>query len=90
MRFCQYKDIFGKPNRGFHKYQAIGDWILTIILALFLSGITSYILNKNSSKPVMPFLGIVFFWFVGLVVFAIFLHYLFCVKTRLNVSMGIN
>ena len=92
-RYCQFKDSLGKPNKGFHKFQAIGDWFLTIILALVFGGITYAIINKVNSKEntkqTMPFLGIVFFWFISLVFFAIFLHYLFCVDTRLNVSLGI-
>lgn len=42
--FSQYSDIFGKPNTGVHKIRfmnvAVVDYILTIILAFFLTYVT--------------------------------------------------
>lgn len=67
---CPYKDIFGKPNEGAHKYKLFGisivDTVLTIILALIISKIFKW----N-------------FWVVFTIVFIIgeILHYLFCVDT---------
>jgi hypothetical protein len=38
---CKYKDAFGQPSQGPHKYRLFGmaivDWVLTIILALIIA-----------------------------------------------------
>ena len=70
---CKYKDIFGSPNTGLHKYRvfniAIVDLSLTIILALLLS----YLINYNF-----------FIIFIILFLIGIILHKIFCVKTTLT------
>lgn len=76
MNFCQYKDIFGKPNTGIHSYRILGfalfDILLTIIASIFISA----------------FWELNFFEFLGLTIFlfllGIIVHQLFCVKTKLN------
>lgn len=89
---CKYKNIFGEPNKGVHRNGAVVDWILTIILALVMATITYYAdkyVKKNTKKLVIPF-GLAFIiWFVLLYVVAVFLHYIFCVKTRVNVFLGL-
>jgi hypothetical protein len=70
---CQYKDIFGKPNKGIHRYRifniTIVDVLLTILLALFIS----YIFKFN-------------FWIILLIIFliGIIIHRMFCVRTTLD------
>jgi len=70
---CRYKDIFGKPGEGVHKYRlfniAIVDTVLTIIAAWFIARW----LNKS-------------FWIVLIVllIIGIIVHRLFCVKTTLT------
>ena len=70
---CQYKDIFGKPNKGIHSYRifniAIVDVLLTILLALFIS----YIFKFN-------------FWITLLIIFliGIIIHRIFCVRTTVD------
>jgi hypothetical protein len=85
MRLCKYRDLLGKPNKGFHKYGAIGDWAMTIIMALVFATITYY--ATKDSKVTYPML--VFLWFIGIMILAVFLHWLFCVKTRFNVFIGL-
>ncbi len=79
LNFCKYKDIFGKPNQGLHSYRifdiAMIDFILTIILAIFLSKI----LDTNI------FLTLVFTFLLG-----IFAHRLFCVDTTIDRLLFIN
>lgn len=87
-RFCDKKDLFGKPNEGFHQYQAIGDWILTLIGALVLALITWGIAKAFGKE--LPFVFITFLWFVFLVLLGIFLHYLFCVDTRVSKFLNIS
>lgn len=81
---CKYKDVFGKPNEGFHQYQAIGDWVLTLVLALVFSGITYGIYNAVDGRKTdeFPFIFITFLWFVFFVLLAVILHLIFCVDTR--------
>lgn len=71
--FCEYKDIFGKPNTGVHSYRifdiAIVDLLLTIIAAIIIS----YVINAN-----------VFIVLIVLLVIGIVLHRIFCVETTLN------
>lgn len=75
---CKHKDIFGKPNEGFHKAQIFGvaafDLIGTVVIA--------WLLNKWLK---------ISFWkvFLGLMIIAILLHKLFCVETTLNKKLGI-
>jgi hypothetical protein len=71
--FCQYKDIFGKSNEGVHSYRmfniAIVDLIFTVIGALVIA----YLFKIN-------FIIV----FIVLMIFALFMHYLFCVDTTLT------
>lgn len=70
---CQYKNIFGKPGEGIHKYRvfniAIVDTVLTIIVALLIS----YIFKTNIwiTLIILFLLGIVF-------------HKIFCVQTTID------
>ncbi len=71
--FCQYKDLFGKPKTGVHKYRIFGlaavDVILTVLAALLIA----YVFNVS-------------FWITLLVLFilGICLHHLFCVDTTID------
>ena len=73
---CKYKDIFGKPNEGVHKYRifnlAIVDIILTILGAILLSKLLST--NFLLTLLILFLLGI-------------FFHWLFCVPTALNIYL---
>ena len=74
--FCKFKDMFGKPNEGLHKYRFLGiaiiDFVLTIIIALLLTWLFGWRWQKF------------IFIFIALMVLAILLHKLFCVDTALN------
>jgi hypothetical protein len=70
---CRYKDIFGVPSQGLHRYRlfdlAIVDVVLTFIGAYALS----------------YFAQIRFYYVLGiLVVTGILLHRLFCVRTKVD------
>lgn len=71
--FDKYKNIFGKPNEGFHKLHiggvAVGDTLVTFLLAYLLYYITS-----------VPFtLSLII-----LLILSMFVHWLFGVKTSVN------
>jgi hypothetical protein len=71
--FCHYKNIFGEPGTGIHRYRirglAIADVLLTVIAALLFS----YLTKLEFWKCVLGgfFLGIV-------------AHRLFCVQTTVD------
>lgn len=72
--YCKYKNIFGKPNTGIHRYRifniAVADVIATIILA--------YVIHLYNPKyDVMIVLTILF-------ISGIVLHRLFCVRTTID------
>lgn len=73
---CQYKDIFGKPNEGFHSDRFLGfaanDLFGTILIGLFIS----YYFKLD---PI--------YTFILLALFVIATHRLFCVNTALNVAI---
>lgn len=78
--FCQYKDLFGKPNQGIHSYRlpltngmsfAIIDILLTFIAAKLIN---IYALKNFSYIKIL----------IGLFLTGIILHKLFCVETSLN------
>lgn len=70
---CQYKDLFGKVNEGFHSYKifniAIIDVLLTIIFAVIIS--------HYSTIPLLNMMLILF-------VISMILHRLFCVRTTVD------
>ena len=76
MNLCQYKDILGEPNKGFHSIRlfdfAILDILGTFLLAYILYLVTG--LNYLVSTIIM-------------FIIAIFLHWLFCVDTKLNMIL---
>lgn len=75
---CQYKNIFGEPNKGFHSYRlgglAIGDVIGTLLINWLIA--YSYDLDFFTTL-------------VWVMLVTILIHYLFCVPTALNVALGL-
>ncbi len=76
MLFCQYKDIFGKPNEGVHSYRlfdiAVVDVGMTIIGGYLMH---RYYFNKYMS---------LFEFILLLLLFGVFMHKIFCVKTTVH------
>ena len=66
---CKYKDIFGKPGTGIHKYRwnktAIVDYLGTIMLSMIIS--------KVCDKPLV--LTTIVCFIIGEL-----LHYIFCIE----------
>ena len=76
--FCSYKNIFGEPNKGIHKYRIFGMAFFDIVGLLILT----VIISKQYSFDFTHLL-------VCLILLTILIHYLFCVPTALNVAIGI-
>ena len=70
MKLCQFKDIFGVPGQGVHRWRfgdaAATDYFLTILGA--------WLLNRWTGVPVVLTTILLF-------VAGILLHWLFCVPT---------
>jgi hypothetical protein len=79
---CKYKDIFGRPNEGAHSIRIFGfaavDIILTILAAFLIAKFT-----KIGAK-----IGVIYVT-LALFLLGIFIHYLFCVDTKLNRCLGL-
>ena len=75
---CPYKDIFGKPNTGFHSKRvlglALGDTVGTIGLGIVFSWI---------------FHASLFYSILGMFVLGEVLHYFFGVQTAFLTMLGI-
>jgi formate hydrogenlyase subunit 4 len=73
LNYCEFKNMFGKPNTGAHKYRffniAIIDVVLTIVLAYVISWFFEY--------PLLLTLGILF-------LLGILMHRFFCVRTTVD------
>lgn len=77
--FKKYKNIFGESEKGVHSIRLVGtamvDYILTILLAIFISWITGF--------PLVLITIIVF-------IISIILHMLFGVNTNTVRFLGLN
>jgi uncharacterized YccA/Bax inhibitor family protein len=75
--FAKYKNIFGKPGEGIHKYRildvAIMDVFFTLVIAFLLSEYVSVFRNFGLIKT-----------FCALLIFGIFMHRLFDVRTTVD------
>lgn len=73
MDLCKYKNIFGKPGEGIHRYRihdiAIVDTVMTIVVA--------YLIKEYFKQPFLKVLIILF-------IIGIISHRLFCVKTTVD------
>lgn len=75
MNLCKFKDIFGKPNEGIHKYRlfnvAIIDVIFTIILA--------FLLNRYIFKETKFIVILIILFILGIIA-----HRMFCIRTTID------
>jgi len=69
---CNYKNIFGKPNEGLHKYRLFDIAIFDVIGTIIIIYLIYYIFNYN----------IIYITIIILFITTI-LHTLFCVKTKI-------
>ena len=73
MDLCKYKDIFGKPNTGVHKYRLFGLAIVDVILTI----IGGYLIAIFLKLPIL-------YTIIVLFVIGILFHRLFCVRTTID------
>jgi hypothetical protein len=70
---CKYKNLFGVPGEGIHKYRIFNIAILDVLVTIILSGIIAYVFKLK-------------FWLTLLIffLFGIIVHHIFCVKTTID------
>lgn len=79
MDLCKYKDMFGKPNEGVHSIRFFGFAFIDLFMTFIASFIFSYLMIKML-KINLSWI----YYFIILMILAIFMHKLFCVETALN------
>lgn len=77
MNYCKYSEIFGKAEQGFHAARIGGFALWDIVGTIALAGAISSVTGN--------FLAVL----IVLIIIAIWLHWLFCVPTKLNKVLGI-
>lgn len=84
---CQYKNIFGAPNTGVHKYRVFGfaivDVIATLVIAALMAKFIPHIQGWNFWEMFAFYSGL-------LILISIFIHMVFCVDTTLVKMLGLN
>jgi hypothetical protein len=95
---CQYKDLLGAPNTGVHAIRvfdfAIVDIALTVFLAAIITAFISSLMliipnDQSTSLTILISLLTFILIFILLIVLGIFLHWFFCVETKLNKLLGL-
>jgi uncharacterized membrane protein len=73
---CKYKDIFGIPKTGAHKYRLFNIAVVDVIATIIVGLIISYIFHLN-------------IWLILIILFllGIIIHRLFCVKTTVDITL---
>lgn len=73
MSLCKYKDVFGKPHEGFHKYRILNMALFDLIGTIFIGLLISYFCNQNALLVI-----------IILLLLSVIFHNLFCVNTTLT------
>lgn len=73
MALCSYKDMFGKPGEGVHKYRVFNIAIVDLGLTILAGFILARVFKWNAIVTILAML------LVGVVA-----HRLFCVRTTVD------
>jgi hypothetical protein len=73
MSLCEYKNIFGFPNKGIHSYRILDLAFVDILQTILGALLISYLFN-------ISFL----YTLICLFVLGIILHRIFCVRTTID------
>lgn len=71
--FCEYKDIFGKPNEGAHSYKINNIAVVDVLMTIIVGWLFAHYYNYNKLKTIL-----------FLLLVSIPVHMLFCVKTTIT------
>ncbi len=78
MGLCKYKDSLGLPGKGVHEKRVFGLAIWDVIGTIIIAMLISWKWEMGFPKA-----------FSGVMVATIFIHWIFCVDTALNVGLGL-
>lgn len=81
MDLCQYANALGEPGKGFHETRVAGIAFWDLFATLLVAAIIA-MMSENPGKKFIQTT-------VVLLLLGIFLHWLFCVPTALNLSLGL-
>jgi hypothetical protein len=82
---CQYKNIFGAPGTGIHKYRIFNVAIVDVVATLLIAALITWIWYKKSPKKNKKHVGWVLLGVsVGLFILGVGAHRLFCVNTTID------
>ena len=70
---CPYKNLFGKPNEGVHKYRILDIAIIDLLLTVGAAYLISRYYNQDFKLI-----------FTILILLGIIMHRIFCVKTTID------
>lgn len=70
MGLCKYRNIFGAPGEGVHRFRLFNVAIVDVVFTLLAAYLITYFTK-------IPFIVTS----IGLFIVGIFFHYLFCVET---------
>ena len=73
MNLCQYKHIFGEPNKGIHSYRLFGLAIIDVVMTIVGAMLISYFFQTSLLYTSMALFSL-----------GILLHRLFCVNTSID------
>jgi hypothetical protein len=73
MSLCKYKEAFGKPGEGIHRFRIYDFSVVDILVTLLGASLISYF-SGVSLRYVIPFTF----------VFGVFVHRMLCVRTTVD------
>lgn len=79
---CQYKNMFGEPNKGVHSYRFMGVAVVDVVMTVFFSLLFSVLYNGGKYDW-----KIFVYFMCGLFLLGIVCHRLFCVKTTVDKAL---
>lgn len=73
MDLCRYKNIFGEPGKGVHKFRIFNIAIVDVLLTVLVAYLVTYFFK-------IPFIcSLVIMFTLGIIA-----HHLFCVRTTID------
>ena len=73
LSLCPYKNLFGEPGKGIHKYRILDIGVIDVSVTVFVA----FLIAKYSKQD---FKIVLFSFFL----FGIIIHRLFCVRTTID------
>tara|TARA_B100000795_G_C22764028_1_gene424876 strand:+ start:572 stop:814 length:243 start_codon:yes stop_codon:yes gene_type:complete len=75
INFCRFKNIFGIPKKGLHRFRVMNLAIVDVLMTLFLAYLLKMYMFEETHYGIIA----VFCFIIGII-----LHRLFCVRTTVD------